>query len=124
MSLSQARKVLTPGRVLTLLLTDYQYTLATVVQTSAKGVTVFMLCEEMYESECSAQQLVEQSARDLHLVRGYQPFQELHLPEYPVKHLVVNIPFEVVFNITHHVLDIEPTKIINDYKKRQIPRFR
>lgn len=125
----QVRKSLIPGRVVTLRVPKYHYTLALVLQISSKhvnkpGLAVFMLCDEVYVDESIAQGLIDQSAKDLQMVQCYRPFKELYLPESPINHTVVNIPYEAIFNITDRVLEVDSTKIINDYKKRQIPRFR
>ena len=129
MEFPQVMKSLGPGRVVTIYLSKSLYTLALVVQMASKnvarpGLVVLMLCNEADEDESIAQELIEQSAKDMKMVQQYQPLKELYLPESPIKHAVVNIPFEVIFNIADHVLEVDCTKIVNDYKKRQIPRFR
>ena len=40
------------------------------------------------------------------------------------QHSVVTLPDENILDITNRTVKIEPEKIINDVKKREIPRFK
>ena len=122
----QVAKALVPGRVVTLYLSSYRYTLAVILElntrNSASPYTVLTLCKEMDESEQAAKLLVDPSS--LSVVTPYKAMTELFHPDGVVKHTVVDISGQLIVNITDVVLSVEPLKMIDDYKKRQIPRFR
>ena len=50
--------------------------------------------------------------------------QELFRPDGPVRHMVVEVDGLLLENITGEVLSVEPSKVMEDYRRRQIPRFR
>ena len=124
-----ALKVLSPGRVVTLHTSAYHYSLAVVLQqhtskSASKSFTVLMLCNSGDESEERAKLLVETSQVEGQIVTPYRPLDGLFTPDGEVGHAVVTLDGHLVFNITEEVVNVEPKKIIDDYSKRQIPRFR
>lgn len=127
LSFPQVMKALQPGRVVTIYVSKYRYVLAMVLATrmqiSAK-LTVLLLCGAEDEEEAIAQSLVDVTETEMKSVHVYDCFDELHLPDPPLKHVVVDIPSMLLINITEEVIKIDPLKVINDYRKRQIPRFR
>ena len=119
-------KSLIPGRVVALYLSSYRYTLAVILElntrSSASPFTVLTLCKEADESTEAAKVLV--GANSLSSVKPYEAMTELFHPDGVVKHTVVDISGQLIVNISGAVLSVEPSKMIDDYKKRQIPRFR
>jgi hypothetical protein len=97
--------------------------MATRMQISSK-VTVLLLCHEGDEEEAVAQSLVDAAEEEMIGVHAYRSFTELYLPDPPLKHAVVDIPSMLLMNITQEAVKIDPLKVIDDFKKRQIPRFR
>ena len=122
----QATKALVPGRVVTLYLNSYKYTLAVILDLNTRSpatpFTVLTLCKEKDEPEEAAKALVEPG--NLSIVKPCQAMSELFHPDGMVKHTVVDISGQLIVSITDVVLCVEPSKMIDDYKKRQIPRFR
>ena len=122
----QVAKALVPGRVVTLYLNSYKYTLAVILELNTRSpatpFTVLTLCKEKDEPEEAAKALVESA--NLSVVKPCQPMTELFHPDGVVKHTVVDISGQLIVNITDVVLTVEPSRMIDDYKKRQIPRFR
>eukprot|EP00731_Ephydatia_muelleri_P024167 Em0016g438a len=122
----QVAKALVPGRVVTLYLNSYKYTLAVILELNTRSpatpFTVLTLCKEIDEPEEAAKALVESG--NLSVVKPCQPMTELFHPDGVVKHTVVDISGQLIVNITDVVLTVEPSRMIDDYKKRQIPRFR
>ena len=122
-----ALKALSPGRVVTVYTTAYHYGLAVVLQqhsskSSTRSFTVLMLCNSGDEQEEKAKALVNSTSHEP--VTPYRALGELFMPAGAVKHAVVTVDGQLVFNITEEVVDVESKKIIDDYNKRQIPRFR
>ena len=122
-----ALKALSPGRVVTILTAAYGHSLAVVLQQhttkSSKTFTVITLCNSGDEWEEKAASLVgETSNHDL--VTPYRAVSGLFAPNGEVKHTVVSVGGQALENITEEVVDVEPKKIMDDYNKRQIPRFR
>lgn len=122
-----ALKALSPGRVVTVYTAAYGHSLAVVLsqQTtkSSKTFTVLLLCNGGDEWEERAGAILgDSSNRDT--VAPYRALSELFAPDGEVKHTVVTVDGQLISNITEEVLDVEPKKIMDDYKNRQIPRFR
>lgn len=122
-----ALKALSPGRVVTLCTSTYHHSLAVILQqntskSSSKSFTVLMLCKRGDESEEKAKTLVDATSHET--VTPYRALTGLFLPAEEVSHAVVTVDGQMVFNITEEVIDVEPMKMIDDYNKRQIPRFR
>ena len=99
-----------------------QHTTATAGKSASKSFTVLMLCNSGDEMEEKAKSLVESTSHAT--VAPYRALGGLFIPDGEVKHAVVTLDGQLVFNITEEVLKVEPKKIIDDYIKRQIPRFR
>ena len=83
-----------------------------------------MLCNSGEDSEESVKSLIEASLIKHETVTPYRALSGLFSPDGEVRHAVVSVDGQLVFNITEEVVNIEPRKIIDDYTKRQIPRFR
>ena len=81
-----------------------------------------MLCNSGDEMEDVANSMV--SIDQYKTVTPYKPLTELFYPGGVVKHAVVEIDGQLIVNITEKVLSVEPARIIDDYKRRQIPRFK
>ena len=107
----------------------YHYSLAVILQqhsskSTARSFTVLMLCNSGDDSEKKAKSLIDSSLIEYQTVTPYKALSGLFTPDGEVKHAVVTLDGQLVFNITEEVVNIEPKKIIDDYDKRQIPRFR
>ena len=114
---------------MTIYTNSYHYSLALILQqhsskTATRTFTVLMLCNAGDESEEKARVLVDTSQGQYKAVSPYLPLEELFKPAGEVKHAVVTLDGQLVVSITGEVLKIEPAKIIDDYNRRQIPRFR
>ena len=83
-----------------------------------------MLCNSGDELEERAKSLVETSQVEGQIVTQYRPLDGLFTPDGDVGHAVVTLDGQSLFNITEEVVSVEPKKIIDDYRNRQIPRFR
>lgn len=83
-----------------------------------------MLCNSGEDSEENIKSLIEASQIEHETVTPYRALSGLFSPDGEVKHAVVSVDGQLVFNITEEVVNVEPKKIIDDYTKRQIPRFR
>ncbi len=86
-------------------------------------MTVLLLCDEGDDGEDSIQMLIDVTKEHLNKVQIFECLKGLYFPDSPLKHAVVNIPFQFLIDITDEIIKIDPCKIIDDYKKRQIPRF-
>ena len=122
-------KALSPGRVVTIYTNSYHYSLALILQqhsskSATRTFTVLMLCNAGDESEDRARALVDTSQGQYKAVMPYLPLEELFKPVGEVKHAVVTLDGQLIVSITEEMLKTELAKIIDDYKKRQIPRFR
>lgn len=95
----------------------------TKVQIATK-LTVMLLCSEEDEEQAIAQSLMDISETKMRNVHVFDSFNGLYLPDLPLKHAVVDISCVLLINITTEVVKIDPLKIINDYRRRQHPRFR
>lgn len=84
--------------------------------------TLLMLCNCGDELEEAAKSLVDM--RQYKAVRPYQPMKDLFHPEGVVKHAVVEVDGWLIMYICEEVIKIEANRIMEDYQKRQIPRFR
>lgn len=129
LSFPQVTKSLQAGRVVTIYVSKYRYVLAMVLQVATKlqiaaKLTVLLLCGAEDVEETVAQSLVDATEAEMLKVHIFDCFKELYLPDPPLKHVVVDISSVLFVNITDHVIKVDPLKVINDYKKRQIPRFR
>lgn len=81
-----------------------------------------MLCNDGEESEELAEKLVDFEQQKT--VKPYQPMTGLFHPSGAIRHTVVEVDGRLVRFICDEVLKVETNRIVEDYKKRQIPRFR
>ena len=125
LSTVQVLKALSPGRVVTISTAKYHYSLAVILQqihkTVGRSFTVLTLCNSGDETKDVANSLV--NVDQYKGVTPYKPLTELFHPDGVVKHAVVDINGQCIVNITQEVLSVEPARIIEDYNRRQIPRF-
>ena len=126
-----ALKALSPGRVVTVYTSAYHHSLAVILQQhsgsnrspTSKSFTVLMLCNSEDDSEEKAKSIAD-STSSSGKVSPYRPVGGLFMPHGEVKHAVVTLEGQLISNITEESLSVEPKKIIDDYSRRQIPRFR
>lgn len=123
-SFPQVAKALQAGRVVTIYVSKYGYMLAIVLKLAPAKLTVLLLCDVWDEEESIAQNLIDDTEKDMKQVHVHRLFDELHLPDPPLKHAVVDIPSLLLINITEKIMKIDSMQVINDYKKRQISRFK
>ena len=104
----------------------YKYSLALILQQNvkmtSKTFTVLILCNSGDEVEQYAKELVDMKRHEA--VQPYQPIKELFLPEGVIKHAVVEVDGCMIRHICDDVMKVDANRIIEDYQKRQIPRFR
>ena len=124
LSFPQVAKALQPGRVVTVYISKYGYALAVVLQLAPAKLTVLLLCNAEDEEEAVVQSLIDATEIEMKVVHVHHCFDKLHLPDPPLKHAVVVIPSLLLINITQNMIKIDSLQVINDYKRRQIPRFR
>lgn len=121
-------KSLLPGRIITIYISKYKFVLAILLKVLPKKkqelwFTVFVLCSSADDNEVKIQNLVETTTKNMSGTRIYECLEELHLPDPPLKHAVVDIPGQLLVNVTEEVFKIDPSVVINDYKRRQMARF-
>lgn len=129
LSFPQVTRTLQAGRVVTIYISKYRYVLAMVVQVATKlqiaaKLTVLLLCSAEDEEEAVAQSLVDVSETKMKTVHIFDGFKDVYLPDPPLKHAVVDISSVLLINITDQVIKTDPVNVLNDYRKRQNPRFR
>lgn len=124
LSSTRVLKALVPGRIITVFIAKYRYLLAAVIQRKDRSISVLFLCNKEDATETSAQTLIDETEKYLSTVHVYEQFKQYYLPELPLKHIVTDIPSHFLVNIMENVVKIDPSRVINDYKKRQIPRFK
>lgn len=104
----------------------YEYALALILQQNVKKTsktfTVLMLCNKGDEVKESAKTLVDITQHKS--VQPYQPMKKLFLPEGIIKHAVVEVDGCLIRYICDNVMKVEANRMIEDYEKRQIPRFK
>ena len=114
--------------MVTIFLSGYHYCLATILQQhtskSSRDFTVLILCNTGDDSEENAKALIDSTQKEYAVVNPYLPLTELFKPDGEVKHAVINLTGQFITGITDEVISVEPKKIMDDYNKRQIPRFR
>ena len=116
-------KSLQPGRVILIYIFKYKYIPAIVLKISNLWLTVLLLCNQGDDSESAFHELIKETERELKRVQIYECLKELFIPDPPLKHVVVDIPLQFLIDITDEIIKIEASKIIDDYRKRQLPRF-
>ena len=120
-------KALSAGRVVTVCCPRYGYSLAVALQLSSSAkqertFSLLMLCESDIDDEVSTRLLFP--ADSLDSVGHYKTFNEVYSPSGVLSHTVVEVPVSVLVNITATVLKIEAKAILEEFKRRLIPRFR
>ena len=106
----------------------YKYSLAVILQPNIKKMpksfTVLMLCNSGDEMEEDASFLVNTEQHKTIKPYMYLPMKELFLPDGVIKHAVIEVDGTFVRYICEDVLKVEANRIIEDYQKRQLHRFR
>ncbi len=105
---------------------SWNYSVAVILQQrinkETKTFVVLTLCSEGEELEEVAKDLVNIEKHKI--VSPHQPMKELFCPVDVVKHTVVEIDGQLIEYISEQVMNIEVNRILEDYQRRQIPRFR
>ena len=86
---------------------------------TSKTLTVVTLCDPGDQSEAISKQIFSATPPP----NLYEPFSELFLPVGQVEHTVVEIDASFVVQILSKTIQVDPPRIIENYRKRQIPRF-
>ena len=106
---------------------SYKYSVVVILQQHvkkmSKSFTVLMLCNSGDEFEEVAKNLVDIEHMS---VKPYmcQLMKELFRPEGVTKHAVVKVHGKLIRYICEEELKIDANQIIEDYQKRQLPRYR
>lgn len=113
-------KVLCPGRVVVLDMQQYQNSPAVILQGAAKekNLKVLVLCDANPKEDASSQsddwKMLPRPVRD----------QTLYIPDGQCSQAVITIGVEDIASVTSKTLKISAEKIVDDAKKREMPRFR
>ena len=106
----------------------YQYSLVLLLRRNPKrkhdhSYTVLMLCNRGDDSEESSASLVATDTE--RKVTPYHPMEQMFVPDDVGSHAVVEISGEIIVGMSEEPpLTVNCDRIIEDYKQRQIPRFR
>lgn len=120
------QKALAPGHVIVMWTNKYKYGLGIILQENAKKnndhtYIVLMLCNRDDESENGATSLVN---FDPDHVTPFEAMTNMFKPEGEVGHIVVEVKGHIIIAVTKNVISVDTKRIINDYKERQLPRFK
>ena len=58
------------------------------------------------------------------VLNPYQPIKGFFLPKDVARHTIVEVDGRMIWYISDEVMNIEATQILEDCRRRQIPRFR
>ena len=126
----QALKALSPGRVIVINKPLFRDVLSVVLQSGSpaskeRTFTVLAMCEmDQAASSCDNQVSMNEEAEESEsLPKPYAP-QTLFHPEGACGQQLVHIKVDHIATITTKTLKISAEKIVDDCKKRQMPRFR
>ncbi|PIK60838.1 putative helicase SKI2W [Apostichopus japonicus] len=118
-----AIKHLAPGRVIIVKNSKHNSALGVVLKSPSgmkkKFVTSLVICEE--NSNASGDDKQNGPSNESHV----QPIKKeaLFHPEGPCGHVIEDLEAEDILGITHNKITIKPDAIIDNYKKRKLPRF-
>ena len=102
---------------------SWNYSAAVILQQKgAKIFIVFTLCNEGEELEEVANSLVDIEKHKA--VSPHQSMKELFCPVGMIRHTIVEIDGQLIEYISEEVMNVEVNRIMEDYQRRQIPRFR
>lgn len=128
----QAIKALSPGRVVVIDNHHYRNTLAFVLKAdtssrSGKRYVVLIMCEQKQEwpelqAANSSDSLHSNADNEYLMPRPYA--SELFRPEGVCGHEVITVSSDDISCVTTTSSKIAADKILDDFKKRQIPRFK
>ncbi len=115
------------GRVVRLCSPVYGHCLAVVLQQNAstkpgKTLSLLVLCESGIDDEVATASLFP--ADYVASVQPYTPCKELFSPSGVLSHTVVEVSASMLVSITTSVLKVEGRMILEEFKRRLIPRFR
>ena len=117
MAYQQTFKVLSPGRVVLIDNNKHNNALGVILQSSAKTklFNTLIICEKTNceENECEGQSSIKPYTST-----------KLFYPDGPCGHLVDEMRAQDISAICDKTIKINAEGIINDFKKRQIPRFK
>ncbi|XP_013417315.1 helicase SKI2W isoform X2 [Lingula anatina] len=122
-----AIKALSPGRVVIVDTELYQNTLATVLkstlgQNNERMFTCLVICEKNASSADSASNATKTVEGPL--IKPVLVNQVLFQPEGPSGHVIVDLTAEHIGAISNVALKVNADRILEDFKKRQIARFK
>ena len=125
MSHPQAIKALGPGRIIIVDNNTFKNSLGVILQTSSasskeRTFTALVICEQVSGKETAASKHCGSDVIDPRSVTDIRLFR----PEGQCGHRVVTLKAEDISVITIRTLKITAERIIDDFKKRQQPRFR
>ncbi|KAK2149228.1 hypothetical protein NP493_3034g00010 [Ridgeia piscesae] len=118
MSHPQTLKALCPGRVVLTDISDHHNVLAVVLQTGRdRTYTVLAVCSQGASTDQASDQCDTSTPRPLLA-------NQLYLPDGACGHCIVTLTASHITSVTTSTVKVNSDKIINDYNKRQQPRFR
>lgn len=120
-------KALSAGRVVTVYSTLYGFCLGIILQQNSttkaeKAFSVFVLCDSDIRDEEATSLLFSPAASDA--VQAYKPLVNLFHPDGLVSSTVVELSGYSLVNITNIILKVDSKIILEDFRRRMIPRFR
>lgn len=136
MNSPQASKFLSPGRVVVISSRDHKNALAIILQLStshthlipvsnpSKHYTVIILSDNMQNVKATVEKPDDRKSDILATPAAMTGRMPLFRPEGLAGHVVVNVKVVEIAVITYHVINVNANRVIDDYKKRQQPRFR
>ncbi|XP_039624679.1 helicase SKI2W [Polypterus senegalus] len=115
------QKALSVGRVIVVNNLKHKNALGVILQVSSDAVnrtfTTLVLCEK------NAEQVVSQDDKAALTPEDLVP-RKLFLPDGPCSSIIEKLKSEDIFSVTAKTLKIHTDRIIDDFNKRQMPRFK
>ena len=128
MKVLNGQKDLTPGRVIVVNSKDHLNMFGIVLTSKSlrkETYTVLVICDEK-DSVWTESQTASFPQEDLEMivVEPYVKHPVIFCPQRPCGHKVIDVVEKDIVAVTEKKIRVESEAIINDYKKRQMPRFR
>ena len=122
------QKDLTPGRVIVVNSKDHLNMFGIVLTSKSlrkETYTVLVICDEK-DSVWTESQTASFPQEDLEMivVEPYVKHPVIFCPQRPCGHKVIDVVEKDIVAVTEKKIRVESEAVINDYKKRQMPRFR
>ncbi|XP_077986520.1 superkiller complex protein 2-like [Glandiceps talaboti] len=119
-----ALRALSPGRIITVDSNKHKNALAVLLSTSGSPERTFtiLVLTEKNQPQNSISKIID--GKYLEVTPITTSSQKLFHPEGPSDHAIVQIKGEDIGGITTRVIKVSADKIIDDFRKRQQPRFR